>query len=106
MKFYIVTNTTQIGNYTPSVFTKKENAVQWLKELAADNIKSAYEDELKEGFEDLYGSDDLDFEGSIEAILEFADENLDNVEIYTNEIDIYYADDSFNIIQLFEVETE
>ena len=100
MKIYVVTNTTPIGSYTPSVFTKKENAVQWRKECAADNIYSAYEDELKEGF------DDLEFERSTEAILEFADRELDEVEIHSNEIDIYYADDSYNILQLFEVETE
>lgn len=101
MKIYIITNTTQIGNYTPSVFTKKENAVQWLKELAVENIKSAYEDELKEGF----GEDDFDVNGNIERILEYASENLD-VEISDSKIEIYYADDSYNILQLFEVETE
>lgn len=106
MKIYIVTNTTPTGNYTPSIFTKATKAYKWMKELAVENIKAAYEDELKEEFEDLYGSDDLEFEGSEEAILEFADENLDDVKIYTDEIDIYYGDDSFNIIQLFEVETE
>jgi hypothetical protein len=100
---YIVTNTTPEGNYMPSVFTKATEAAKWFKELAVENIKAAYENELKEGFMDLYGDDNLEFDESADCILKYANENFD-VKISNNKIEIYYADDSFNIIQLFEVE--
>lgn len=99
---YIVTNCTPGGNYTPSIFTNKEDAVKWMKECAADNIEAAFNCELEEEFGEEIYEDDFDDDGNIERILEYAEENLD-VKIFEDQIEIYYADDSYNILQLFEV---
>lgn len=98
---YIVTNCTPTGNYTPSIFENKEDAVQWMKECSAENIKAAFDSDLEEEFGEEIYNEDFDVDGNIERILEYAKENLD-VEISENKIEIYYADDSYNILQLFE----
>lgn len=101
---YIVTNSTPEGNYTPSTFTNKDDAIKWMKECSAYNIKAAFDYELEEEFGEEIYNEDFDIDGNIEHILEYAKENLD-VEISEDKIEIYYADDSYNILQLFE-ETE
>ena len=42
LAYYIVTNTTGIGEYTPSVFMTLEESVEWLKECSIRNFIAEY----------------------------------------------------------------
>lgn len=93
---FIVTNATANGNYIPSVFTNREDALNWMYECTADNLRScsiSIPEELEE--------DD-------KATCEWCAINIKNmdIEVTDNETRIYYSDDSFNIMEIFEVELE
>jgi len=47
-KMYIVTNATISGNYTPSLFAKKEDARDWFYELAVNDLIDAYDSDMIE----------------------------------------------------------
>lgn len=90
-KLYVVTNRTNDGVYTPSLFTDLDSAKQWILECTVDNLKGAYNC--------LLGKDDNDI---IEwAKNKAADGTLD-FEFIDTESYIGYTDGSCNHMQLFE----
>lgn len=89
---YIVTNCTPQGNYTPVVTETLEEAKAWMVECTAGNIRAAYGN----GRTDLFTMTD-------EEVLAWAEENAD-CNIYDEQTEIYYGDDAFNIMEIFEVE--
>ena len=85
---FIVTNCTPIGNYKPSVFETLEAATDWVYECTAENIKS-------------YIGHDLEGMNNKQVCL-WGESNL-NVKISIGRTEIYYYDDSYNIMEIFEV---
>ena len=90
---FIVTNATPTGNYTPSVFTNFEDAQYWMYQCTADNLRNcgiSYPEELEE--------DD-------KAICEWFTMNIESIDVEVTDkaAHIYYSDDSFNIMEIFEV---
>lgn len=93
---FIVTNATPNGNYTPSVFAKREDAENWMYECTADNLRTLIDNIPNELEEDD------------KATCEWCMLNVEDVdiEITDNRTQIYYSDDSFNIMEIFEVKLE
>ena len=90
---YIVTNTTGLGEYTPSRFKKLENAKKWLIECTAENIRSWKEDE----------HDELLFMRN-NKVIEWAKNNLGrNFEFSEEHSLIVYGDGSYNLMNIYEV---
>ncbi|MBR2402595.1 MAG: hypothetical protein IKB01_07500 [Lachnospiraceae bacterium] len=106
MKICIVTNMTPTENYTPSLFKDEVEAKKWMRECAANNILSAFKEKLEdEIYDEGHNLITDDAERLYDIILEYANRNIDGVDVYEDRIDIYYGNDSCNVLQLFrEVE--
>ena len=93
---FIVTNATPVGNYTPSVFTNFEDAQSWMYECTASNLRTCCNNIPK------------DLEEDDKATCEWCAMNIESmdIEVMDDETSIYYSDDSFNIMEIFEVELE
>ena len=74
-KVYVVTNCAAEENYTPSVYTNKQDAQAEVKRL--------YED-YKAGYEDY----------------------IDNEEFWNDGFEIVWQDDTYNRVDIFEVEVQ
>ena len=74
-KVYVLTDCAAEDNYTPRVFSKKEDAVKALKEQYNVYVK-----------------------GNRGAI--------DEKELYNTRAEIFYVDDTYNILEVFEVEVK
>lgn len=85
---FIVTNCTPTGNYKPSLFNDLESAIDWLYKCTANNIKS-------------FIAHDLNDMNDLEVCL-WGEVNLD-VKIGISRTEINYGGDSYNIMEIFEV---
>lgn len=78
-----------------------------MRECAANNILSTYEDELEDVLYDEgrnFVTDDAERMNDI--ILDYADENIEDVDVYETKISIYYGDGSYNVLEIFDFEVE
>lgn len=90
---YIVTNATSEGNYKPSTFSNLQDARNWMYSCTAQNLKLCCH--LENMSQKLNNKE----------LCEWCEENkIIDCEIYDDETRIYYSDDTFNIMQIFEVE--
>ena len=89
---YIVTNCTPTGNYTPSIFVHKKDAVDWIHECTAGNIKAIVNDK------DFSNMSNLE-------ICEWGRDHL-NVELSELRTAVHYVDYSYNIMEIFEVKED
>lgn len=90
---YIVTNATPEGNYRPSIFSNLQDARDWMYSCTANNLKlSCHLENIPQNL-------------NYKKICEWCEKNQTiDCEIYDDETRIYYSDDTFNIMQIFEVE--
>lgn len=86
---FIVTNCTPKGNYTPSIFKTIKEAYDWMLECTANNIKQSTDHEF-------YGLSNND-------VCRWGCKHMD-VKIAIGRTEIYYGDDSYNIMEIFEIE--
>lgn len=85
---FIVTNCTPTGNYKPSIFNDLESATNWMHECTANNIKAVTDHCLK----NMSNKD-----------ICLWSESYMNAKISIGRTEIYYDDDSYNIMEIFEV---
>ena len=94
---YIITNTCLNGEYTPSKANTLEEARAWLFECTANNIRVWKGNEYPE-LNDM----------SDEEVLEWAEGKAEDGEIdfsYSNDSsEIYYDDDSYNIMNIYDLD--
>ena len=90
---YIITNTCLNGEYTPSKAETLKEARAWLFECTANNIRVWKGDEYPE----LYNMSD-------EEVLEWAEENLSDFSYNDDSSEIYYDDDSYNIMNIYDLD--
>lgn len=121
---FIVTNCTPEGNYTPSVFKNKDEAMQYKFALAVINAQKS---SLGDNFEEEYGEE---YGVKLETLCERLEDEIDKPEIAyelsADELDtlsnfikflkengcnftdkgayINYSDDSYNYIEVFDVQ--
>ena len=89
---FIVTNCAPGGNYTPSVFKTFEEAEEWMLECTANNIK---ESNIPIYFSNMNNKE----------VCQWAVKNIpDDFKITKDKTELYYSDESYNIMQIFEVE--
>ena len=90
---YIITNTTMGGEYTPSKAKTLEEAQKWLYECTANNIR-AWKDAC---FPELKNMSDKD-------VIVWAEKNLNNFKFNNNSSEIYYDNDSYNIMNIYNLD--
>ena len=89
---YIITNTTAVGEYTPSKANSLEEAKAWMLECTADNIRACQEDELPR--EDM----------TDEEVIEWAEDNLDEFKFTETSSYIEYDDGSYNSMNIYNLD--
>lgn len=90
---YIVTNTTMGGEYTPSKAETLEEARQWLLECTANNIRIWKEDK-EESLSDMTN----------EEVIEWAKKNLSDFSFSPDNSEIWYDDESYNIMNIYNLD--
>ena len=85
---FIVTNCTPTGNYTPNVFKEMKDAIDWIYECTANNIKACTD-------KDLSNMTNIEVCHAAEYFMDC------KISLYRTEL--YYSDDTYNIMELFEV---
>ena len=90
---FIITNTTMGDEYTPSKANTFEEAKAWLFECTANNIRAWKADENEE----LNEMDN-------EEVLEWAEENADGFSYNDWGSEIWYDDDSYNIMNIYDLD--
>lgn len=90
---FIITNTTNGGEYTPSKAKTLAEAKKWLCECTADNIRSWKEDE-EEALSDM----------SDKEVIKWAKENLSDFSFTPYSSEIWYDDESYNIMHIYNLD--
>jgi hypothetical protein len=94
---YIITNTCLNGEYTPSKAETLEEAQAWLVECTAGNIRAWKEHRYPE-LNDM----------SDKEVIEWAEEKAEDGEIdfsfSKDGSEIYYGDDSYNIMNIYDLD--
>ena len=94
---YIITNTCLNGEYTPSKANTLEEAQAWLVECTADNIRAWKESKYKE-------LADMTDEEVIEWAEDKAEDGLIDFCFSKYGSEIYYGDDSYNIMNIYNLD--
>ena len=95
---FIITNTCSNGEYTPSKANTLEEAKEWLKRCTVDNLISWQSDKIEE-----YWGKEID-EITDDEIIEWAKEELEDFIFNENESRIYYNDNSYNIMKIYDLD--
>lgn len=93
---YIITNTCLNGEYTPSKANTLEEARKWLYECTANNIRA-------------WGCEYPELNNmSNKEVLEWADDKAEDGELdfcfSEDGSEIYYGDDSYNIMNIYNLD--
>lgn len=99
-KGFIITNSTPVGDYTPSTTKTIEEAVDWLQECTINNYLAANGPvKIKDNEYDNY--DDIKEDGLIEEMKKIINETED---CYINDKSSYieYGDGSYNRMEIFK----
>lgn len=92
MNKFIVTNTCLGGEYTPSIFSKKDEALKWILECTSQNIRIAY------------GSNKNKLDSlTNEEVIVWAQTNLSNFKFSEKSSYIEYSDGTYNLMNLYEI---
>lgn len=91
-KLYIVTNAISGGEYTPTLCSSFDEAKDWLIECTANNIRSWMGGKYKI----LFNMSNID-------VIEWGEKNLPDFEFSEKGSKIYYGDDDYNIMNIYEV---
>ncbi len=94
---YIITNTCLNGEYTPSKAETLEEARAWLFECTADNIRVWKADRYPE-LNDMSDKEVLDWAE------EKAEDGLIDFSFSNDGSEIYYGDDSYNIMNIYNID--
>ena len=88
---FIITNTTHGKEYTPSKATTFEEAKAWLFECTAKNIRA-------------YVKEDIFADMSDAEVLERAESNLDGFSYSEWGTELWYDDNSYNIMNIYDLD--
>lgn len=94
---FIITNTTMGGEYTPSKAETFEEARAWLLECTANNIRAWEGCEYPE-------LNDMNNEEVLEWAEEKAEDGLIDFCFSNDSSEIYYGDDSYNIMNIYNLD--
>ena len=112
--FYIVTNVTGDGEYTPSVFRTRAEAIEWMLECTFKNFMSAYNGDINfdgkilRNDENAYKIISSYGMGKVVEFLRFVDANITypclSLSDSLNYSEIEYSDGSVNLMSIYSVE--
>lgn len=92
MKLFILTHCAAEQNYTPMVFKTYEEAITKLRNMYEDLV-----------YDTNYTDESCDYDTDNE---EYVKEYIDSYELYDTCAEIIYTDDTYDRLDIFEVEVE